>query len=70
MTVRWERLKAVAITLGVQERTLRRWIDDGRAVSRREGPKLIWVLVHADGLHVGRPVTALEAEQLDTGAAA
>lgn len=58
----WERLKAVAIGLAVQDRTLRQWIRNGRAVGRRDGAKLLSVLVHAEGVNKGRPLTRLEAE--------
>lgn len=53
---RWERLKVVALTLGVQNRTLRRWVNEGWVSSRRLGPKLTYVLVHAEGPLAGQPV--------------
>lgn len=64
MAVRWERLKVVAIDLKVQDRTLRQWIRTGRAVGRRDGPKLLSVLVRDVGVSKGRPVTRAEAEAL------
>ena len=53
---RWDPFTTVAIELKVHRSTLRRWCDQGYVTSRREGPKLRFILVYAEGAAAGRPV--------------
>ncbi len=53
---RWAPFKSVVAELGVDRGTLRRWCDAGWVTSKREGPKLRFVLVYAEGPAAGRPV--------------
>lgn len=49
-------MPAVARKVGVDDRTMRRWCDSGHVESRRDGPRLRFVLVHDGGKLDGRPV--------------
>lgn len=53
---RWDPMKRVAAELGIDRGTLRRWCDQGYVQSRRDGPRLRFILVHAEGPAAGRPV--------------
>lgn len=53
---RWDPFKRVVVELGVHRVTLARWCDEGWVTSKREGPKLRFVLVYAEGPAAGRPV--------------
>lgn len=69
-TTRWERFKAVQAEHGVSKGTLRRWINEGWVQSRREGPKLLYVLVYADGPAKGRAVGLEDSGELAAAAGA
>jgi hypothetical protein len=61
MNGHWCPLKVAAAAAGVTDKTMRRWIAGGWVESRREGPRLLYVLCHSDGPNKGRPITASES---------